>query len=166
MSLDVQQLFALDESGLELIVRTSVLYLGLIAAFRLVGRREASSLELPELLLVVLIADGVQNGLSGDYHSVTGAIFVAATLFFWSYALDALIYNSSVARRLLVPAPLDLVRDGRINRRSLRRELISVDELMSLLREHRIDRVEEVAVAYLESNGELSVRRRATASAS
>lgn len=164
--MDVQQLFALDESGLELIVRTSVLYLGLIAAFRLVGRREASSLELPELLLVVLIADGVQNGLSGDYHSVTGAIFVAATLFFWSYALDALIYNSSVARRLLVPAPLDLVRDGRINRRSLRRELISVDELMSLLREHRIDRVEEVAVAYLESNGELSVRRRATASAS
>ena len=72
MPLDLDAVFGLNMSGFELFVRTTIVYLGLLAAMRVIARREAGSLELPDLLMIVLIADGVQNGMSGNYSTVTG----------------------------------------------------------------------------------------------
>ena len=160
MTLHPDQLFRLDVSALELVVRTSIVYLGLLAAIRVVGRREMGSMELPDLLMVVLIADGVQNGMAGEYGSVTGALVVAGTIIGWNYALDALAYRYPPVQRLVRPAPLPVIRDGRMLRRNMRRELISVEELESQLRAQGIEDIHEVRLACLEPEGELSVFKR------
>src|SRR5690349_1962201 len=81
-------LFQLDVSALELVLRTSVIYLALLLGLRVVTRREMGSLQLPDLLMLVLLADGVQNGISATYQSVTGALIVGGTLIGWNYLLD------------------------------------------------------------------------------
>lgn len=162
MSLDLEGLFRLNVSGLELFVRTSLVYLGLIVAMRALGRREMGAFEIPDLLMVVLIADGVQNGMAADYDSVTGALIVGGTLIGWNYVLDMLTGRSAFVRKLVRPAELKLVENGRLLRRNMRREFISEDELMSQLRMQGINDVGEVKVACLEPGGELSVIKRDT----
>ena len=157
MTLDVARLIRLDVSVLELIVRTSAVYLGLLLALRVFGRREMGSLELPELLMVVLLADGVQNGMAGAYESLTGALIVAGTLVGWNYALSVLAYRVALVRTLLRPEPLRLVENGRTVPRNMARELVTEDELRSHLRLQGVEDVREVKVAYLEPDGAVSV---------
>ena len=157
MSVDWNALFRLDTSLVELVVRTSVVYLALIFGFRVLGRREMGALEPTDLLLIVLIADGVQNGMAGEYGSVTGALVVAGTLIGWNWVLDYLSYRSELARRLLEPRQLKLVEHGRMVRRNMRREHITEDELRSQLRVEGIEDLGEVKEACLEPDGELSV---------
>ena len=155
--MDIGELFRLDANILELVIRASVLYLGLILGFRVLSRREMGSLELSDMLLVVLIADGVQNGLTGEYQSVTGGLVVAATLIGWNYALEALAYRFTFVRNLLSPSQLKLIEKGRMLRRNMRKEFISEDELRSQLRAQGIEDFGEVRLACLEPDGELSV---------
>jgi uncharacterized membrane protein YcaP (DUF421 family) len=113
-------------------------------------------------LVLIIIADGVQNGMSGDYMSVTGALVVAMTIFGWSYLLDLLAYRSDRIRNFFESPPLLLIQDGHVIRRNLRRELISDEELRSYLRSQNVEDVNDVQKAYLEPSGELSVQRRQT----
>ena len=154
------EVFRLDVNPLELMVRTSIVYLVLVIALRLVARREVGAFELPELLMIVLIADGVQNGLAGDYHSLPGALIVAGTLIGCNYALDWLEYHSRLAHKLLRPPALKLAEDGRLLRRNMRRELITERELRDHLRLQGIEDLSEVKLVYLEANGEMSVIKR------
>ena len=160
MSLDLNALFRLDVSAVELFVRTSAVYLTLLTALRLTGRRTMGSLELPEMLMLVLIADGVQNGIAGEYRSITGALIVGGTIIGWNYLLTALAYHLPFARRLLHPEPLTLVADGRVRRDHMRRELLTEEELLSQLRTQGIEDPGQVKLACLEPDGELSVVRR------
>jgi uncharacterized membrane protein YcaP (DUF421 family) len=157
---DLETLFRLDENALELFIRTTIIYLALVAALRVFGRREVGSLELPDLLMIVLIADGVQNGMAGDYTSISGALIVAGTLVGWNYVLSWLTYVSPAARSVILPSPLILVEDGRLNRKNMRREMVSTDELMSLLRTEGVEDPADVKRACLEPDGELSVIRK------
>lgn len=157
---DLAPMFELDENALELFLRTTIIYLGLIAAIRILGRREIGSLELPELLLIVLVADGVSMGMSGDYTSITGALIVGGTLLGWNALLSYLSFHSSVVRDLLRPKPLRLVEDGRYIRKNMRREMVTREELDSLLRLEGIDDVSEVKAASLEPEGQLSVIKK------
>jgi uncharacterized membrane protein YcaP (DUF421 family) len=157
MSWDLADLFRVDVSLVELVVRTSIIYLMLIALMRMIAQREMGALQLPDLLLVVLVADGVQNGMSGDYGSVTGALVVALTLVSWNYALDWLAYHSRFMRRLIRPRELKLVEDGRLLRRNMRKEMITEEELWNHLRVQGVERLSEVKRVCLEADGELSV---------
>ena len=160
MSLDLGKLFSIDVGILELIVRTSIVYLSLIILMRVIARREMGALQLPDLLLVVLIADGVQNGMAGEYESITGALVVAATLIGWNYALDWLTFHSALVRRLVRPGELKLVEDGRLMRRNMRQEMVTEEELWTHLRVQGVEDLEQVKQVCLESNGELSVIKR------
>jgi uncharacterized membrane protein YcaP (DUF421 family) len=80
-----------------------------------------------------------------------------ATIVFWSYALDWLAFHSPTFRRLIHPPPLELIRDGKVNRRNLRRELVTMDELKAQLREQGIDDLTRVRCAHMEGDGRISV---------
>ncbi len=82
------------------------------------------------------------------------------TIFAWNYGLDWLGFRYAWAHRILNPSPLLLVRDGRIQRRNLRSEMLTVEDLMEQLREHGIEDVSQVKRSYLESDGRLSVITR------
>lgn len=163
MPLDAQSVFGLDISAFELFVRTSIIYLGLMFLLRVIGRREAGSLELPDLLMILLIADGVQNGISGRYSTVTGAAIVGGTILTWNFVLSAAVYRFEFIQKLVQPKPLLLVREGSLVRGNMRKEFITTDELMSLLRSQGVYELQSVQHAYLEADGQLSVRKRGNA---
>jgi uncharacterized membrane protein YcaP (DUF421 family) len=160
MSLDLHELFRLDVGAIELVVRVSVIYLSLLLAMRLVARREMGAFEAPELLMIILIADGVTTAMTGEYTSVTGGLIVGGTLIGWNFLLDWLTFRVPAVERLLRPPPLKLVEGGRVLRRNLRREMITLDELHSHLRQQGIEDVAEVKSAFMEPDGELSVVKR------
>ena len=123
-------------SLLELIVRASIMYLLILAGFR-IFRRDAGSLSVSDLLVVVLIADAAQNSMAGEYKSLTEGAMVVTTIFAWNYALDWLAYRLRFVHWLLHPPPLLLVRNGQLQRRNLRAELITKADLLEQLRAAR-----------------------------
>ena len=141
----------------ELVLRGSLVYLVLFALLRLVLKRVAGTFSLGDLLMIVLLADAAQNAMSAGYTSVTDGIILVATIIFWSYALDWLGHRFPRFEKLLHPPPLPLVRDGQMIARNMRRELITVDELMSHLREQGVKDLREVRSAFMEGDGRISV---------
>jgi uncharacterized membrane protein YcaP (DUF421 family) len=141
---------------MEIFVRGTLTYLALFALLRLL-KRESGTLNVADLLVVVLLSDAIQNGMSGDYHSISDGLLLVITILFWSYALDWLGYHFAAFRRLIQPPPLLLVKDGEMLRRHMRQELITKSELMEHLREEGVDDLKRVKRAFLESNGQISV---------
>lgn len=159
MHLDLEQMFALSVSPLELIVRGSIVYWFLFLIFRFVNPRDIGALGFGDVLLLVLIADAAQNAMAGEYKSITDGCILVATIIGWNVLLDWAAFHSRLVRRFAQPQPTNLIRNGRINRRNLRREYITIDELRAKLREHGIEHVEDVKLACMESDGEISVLR-------
>lgn len=161
-SIDWAQMFIPSGNVLELIIRGTILYLGLLFFLRVL-RREAGELNRADLLVVILVADAAQNGMAGNYQSITEGLVLVATIFGWNFLLDWASYRWEPVRGLLNPAPLILIRDGRIIGRHLRAEMITRDDLMEQLREQGVESVSEVKRCFLESDGRLSVIRKAIA---
>jgi uncharacterized membrane protein YcaP (DUF421 family) len=141
----------------ELILRGTIMYLALFALFRVVVRRQMGSLSLTDLLLIVLIADAAQNALAGDYRSIPEGLVLCATMIGWNYLLDWLSYRSPTLRRWLEPPALPLIKEGRMQRRNMRSELVTEEELMSHLRQQGATDPKEVQSAFLEPDGTISV---------
>jgi len=152
----IHDLFVPSVSLAELFLRGSLMYLFILFLMR-VFRREAGTLSIPDLLVVVLVADAAQNGMSANYRSVTEAFVLVGTIFAWDYALDWLSSRSRAVHRLVHPAPLPLIEDGQILRRNLRQELLTVDDLLGQLRAQGVNDVGEVKRSFIESDGHLSV---------
>lgn len=156
---DWHKMFVPSVSPLELVLRGSLMYLAILAAMR-VFRRQAGSISTADLLVVVLVADAAQNGMGSEYMSVTEGLLLIGTIYGWNYLLDVASYRWPAVHRLLTPPPLTLVQDGRVHRRNLRQELLTLDDLMEQLREQGIDHLREVRRCCLEGDGHLSVIRR------
>jgi uncharacterized membrane protein YcaP (DUF421 family) len=97
--------------------------------------------------------------MSGNYDSITDGCLLIATLAGWNYLLDLLSFHFPAIRRVVQPAPLVLIQDGKIQRKAMRRELITTEELKSKLREQGIEDFSEVKMAHLEEDGEISILR-------
>lgn len=145
---------------IEIVIRGTIIYWFILLLLR-VSRREAGSLGIGDLLVIVLIADAAQNGI-GNYGSVTEGIVLVLTLVFWNHVVDWLGYRFKVMDHLLRPSPLLLIKDGKLLKYNMRRELISVDELMGQLRLQGLENAETVKRCYLEDDGHISVIKHDT----
>lgn len=161
-SINWEEIFVPQASVLEIIVRGSVIYLAIYLLLRFVIKREAGQVGITDLLLVVLIADAVQGGMSGGYTSITNSIVLASTIVFWTYFLDWLGYRFSITRGLMHPPPLLLVENGQLLHKNLHEEYLTEDELMSKLRERGVSDLSQVQQAFMESDGRISVIRKGT----
>ncbi|MFB3902737.1 MAG: DUF421 domain-containing protein [Acidobacteriota bacterium] len=155
-SIDWWKVFWPDTPVLEIIVRGTAMYLSIFALLRVVLKRQAGSVGLPDILVIVLLSDAAQNGMAGEYQSVMDGVLLVATIIFWSFALDWLDYRFPALQRFLRPAPLPLIRNGRILRRNMRKELVTEEELHSQVRQQGFSGIGEIKEAYLESDGEMS----------
>src|SRR5690554_1227567 len=144
----------------ELVIRGTVTFLGLLILLRLVGRRESGGLGVTDLLVVVLLADAAGAGLRGEAQSLGDSAVIVGSILFWSVGTDALSYRWPALSRMIKARPRALIRDGNLDRRVMRREFMTVDELMSQLRLHGVTDLAEVETAYLEPNGMVSIIRR------
>lgn len=158
--MDWSEIFGITVSPWELIVRGSAMYLFLFAVFRLIIGRRVGSVGMADILIIVIIADASQNAMSGEYKTVTEGAIVVATIIAWNRIIDLLQYYVPALRSWLEVPPLLLVENGRILRRNLRQEYVTEEELKSKLREQGVDDVREVAKAYMESDGQVSVIKR------
>lgn len=148
----------------ETIVRGTAVYLALFLYFRLL-RRETGNLGVTDVLFVVLVADASQQAMAYEYKSVTEGLVLVATLGFWDLLLDWLAYRWRWLEKLIEPQPIPLIRNGVLQRRNMRRELITLDEIKAHLRLQDVASIAEVHSCILESNGEFSIVRKEDAPA-
>lgn len=160
MSVDWGELFRFSVPPAELIVRGTAMYLFLFVLFRVVIKRRIGTIGMADLLVLVIIADAAQNGMAGEYRSVTDGFVLVGTIIGWNYVLDWLGWRFPALRRLLEPSPLLLIDRGRVLRRHLRVEYVSEDELRAKLRERGVADPKDVEKAYLEADGEVTVIRK------
>ena len=156
LQVDWRSVFVPTMSLAEIVLRGTFIYLLLFFVLRVL-RREAGALGISDLLVVVLIADAAQNAMGSKYESVTVGAVRVGTIVAWDYFLDWLGFTFPSLGRLLRPAPLPLVKDGKMLRRNMRKEMITTEELMSLLREQGVGSLDEVRRCYLEGDGHISV---------
>jgi len=134
-------------------------YWFLFVLFRFGLRRDSGSLGLADVLLVVLIADASQNGMSGEYKSVAEAMILVGTIAGWNVCIDWLAFQYRWFARFADPSVVMLIQHGRVIRRNLRREMLTVHELQSQLRQAGVMNIGEVKRATLEPDGHIGVIR-------
>ena len=154
---DIASLLELSMNPLELVARGTLMYWFLFLLFRFVMRRDVGSIGIADVLLLVLIADASQNAMAGGYETVSDGIILVLTIGGWNWLFDYLAFRFHWIRKLLEAKPLTLVVDGKVNRRNMRKEMISQDELMSALRKNGCERLDQVRRVTMESDGEISV---------
>ena len=161
MTLDeLLRLFEFGMNPVELVLRGSAVYWFLFVLFRFVLHRGAGSIGIADILLMVLIADASQNAMAGDYKTVADGCLLVVTLAGWNWLLDWGAYHLPAVRRFAEQPAVVLVRDGKLLRRNLRRELITETELMASLRQNNIEHLADVRIARMEGDGEISVIAR------
>jgi uncharacterized membrane protein YcaP (DUF421 family) len=136
------------------------MYLFLFLLFRVVVRRRVGSVGMADILIMVIIADAAQNGMSGEYRSVTEGAILVSTIIAWNYVIDWLNYRVPALQEWLEAPPLLLVQNGRVLHRNLKHEFVTEEELKSKLREKGVKELSEVAQAHMESDGTVSVIKR------
>jgi uncharacterized membrane protein YcaP (DUF421 family) len=146
---------------MDLAIRAFVGFLLILAVTRIVGRRELSSMEPFDLILLVVMGDLVQQGITQSDNSVTGMMIVVSVIAVMTVALAYLNFRVRWLRPVLEGGLVVLVEDGSILARNLRRERITVEELEAEARLQQIESLDEVRLAVLETNGQISFIKRA-----
>lgn len=149
-------MFVPKESLIEIFMRGSILYIAMFALLR-IFRRQAGALGIADLLVIVVIADAAQAGMAGDSKSISEALLLIGTIFFWNYLFDLLGFKFPFVQRVLEPEPLLLIKDGKLLHKNLEKEMITEEELRAQLREQGIEDISTVKKSCLESNGHFSV---------
>ena len=144
----------------EIALRGTVTWLGLVTLIRLVPKRNAGHISPNDMLILVVIGALAADAISGGSESAGDLLLMTAVVLLWGYLLDVLEYRFPVVRRLMRHRPATLVENGRLLRPNMRREMVTEEELMATLRKQGIADLSEVASAFLEADGEISVLKR------
>jgi uncharacterized membrane protein YcaP (DUF421 family) len=150
-------LFVPDISIAEKILRSVVVYLFLLVAFRLTGKRQVGQLTPFDLVLLLLISNVVQNAVIGNDNSLGGGLLGAATILLLNLLVVEITYRSKRLRRLLEATPTILVHNGKVIHQNLARERVTMEDLLAALRRNGVADLGHVRIAMLEENGGISV---------
>jgi uncharacterized membrane protein YcaP (DUF421 family) len=141
---------------MDLALRAIFLYAFVILLMRVTGRRELSTLSAIDLVLLIILGDAIQQGLTQDDYSVTGAVIVVSTIAALQVGTSYLSFRSRRARRVLEGEPIVIVQDGKLIERNLKRERLTEDEVAEEMRAQQIASVDDVEWGILETNGTMS----------
>ncbi|HET7171762.1 MAG TPA: YetF domain-containing protein [Gaiellales bacterium] len=141
---------------MDIVLRGIVLFIFVSFIMRIVGRRELSSMGAIDLVLLIVLGDSIQQGLTQDDYSVTGAMIAVSTIALMQVSLSFLSYRVRRLRPVLEGEPIVIVQDGRVIEKNLRRDRITVDEVLEEARQQQIGSLDDVAWAVLEANGQIS----------
>lgn len=141
----------------EIVIRTTIIYLVIVIGFRLSGTRQVGQMTPFDLALLLLIANAVQNAMTGPDTSLSGGIVAAVTLLIANALVSRVVWRHRRIRKWLEGTPRLLIHKGRILMENLEREKVTVDELHEALREHGIASIADVGLAVLEVDGTISV---------
>jgi uncharacterized membrane protein YcaP (DUF421 family) len=141
---------------MDLAIRAVVLFFFVYLLTRVTGRRELSSLEPFDLILLIVLGDAIQQGLTQDDYSVTGAMIVVGAIASLQVATSYLSFRFRWANRMLNGDPIVIIQDGKVIENNLRRERLTVDEVAEEARGQQIASLEDVEWAVFEPSGSIS----------
>ena len=141
---------------MDIVLRATVAYVFVLFLMRVVGRRELSSMEPSDVILLVVIGDLIQNGVTQSDYSVTGIVLAAGTIGFLASTTAFITYRSKRIRNVVEGEPVILVQDGETIDRNMRNERLTLAELMEQARLQQIESLDKVKWAVLETNGAIS----------
>jgi uncharacterized membrane protein YcaP (DUF421 family) len=141
---------------MDLVVRAAVAFLFVYLLTRIIGRRELSSLQPFDLILLVMIGDLVQQGVTQNDYSVTGALLVGGTIGLLTVGVSYVSFRFPRLRPALEGEPVIVVEDGKPIERNLKRNRITIEELAAAARLSQLDSLDSVRWAVLETNGQIS----------
>jgi uncharacterized membrane protein YcaP (DUF421 family) len=145
---------------INIMLRSAVIYLIVLAGIRMTGKREVGQMAPFDLVLLLLIANAVQNAMTGPDTSLVGGLVAAGTLFAMNAGVTRLVWRYRRFRGILEGSPTLLVHKGKILSENLMKERITSDDLHQALREHGISDISEVDSAVLEMDGSISVLKK------
>lgn len=149
-----------EVSILEKIVRAAVIYLFLLLAFRLLGKRQVGQMTPFDLIVLLILSNVIQNAMIGNDNSLGGGLIGAVTILLLNFVVISISARSKPAERLLAGVPTILVHQGQIIEKNLRKEGMSREDLLSALRRQGVFGLDEVRWAVLEPTGTVSVLKK------
>jgi uncharacterized membrane protein YcaP (DUF421 family) len=141
---------------MDIVLRGIVVFAFLYVLMRVIGRRELSQLEPFDLILLIIVGDAVQQGLTQDDYSLTGAVLAVGTIALLQVVVSYFNFRFPRLRPWLDGEPIVVVQDGKPIERNLRRERLSVRDLAEAARGQGISSLDEVAWAVMETSGSIS----------
>jgi uncharacterized membrane protein YcaP (DUF421 family) len=141
---------------MDLVIRAAVVFFFILFITRVVGRRQLSELEPFDLILLVVLGDLVQQGITQSDNSVTGTLIVISTIALLSVAVSWVSFRFPRARLITEGEPVVLVQDGRPIDRNLRRERITLEDIQEQARQAQIASIDDLQWAILENDGRIS----------
>jgi uncharacterized membrane protein YcaP (DUF421 family) len=141
---------------MDLVFRAAVLFFAVFVLLRVIDRRELAEMEPFDFILLIVLGDAIQQGLTQDDYSVTGAVIAVATIAALQVLTSWLAFRSRRARRVIEGEPIVLVQDGKLIEKNLHRERMTADDVAEEMRMNEIASFDEVGWAILESNGTMS----------
>ncbi len=150
-------MFSTPQGLLEIVLRTTIVYVLVLIGLRLSGKREVGQMTPFDLVLLLLLSNSVQNAMTGPDTSVSGGAAAAATLLLLNAGVAKLSDKSRKARKLIQGEPRLLIHNGQVLTANLEKENMTIDELNRAMREHNVLDCKDVALAVLEVDGAVSV---------
>jgi uncharacterized membrane protein YcaP (DUF421 family) len=141
---------------MDLVIRAAVVFFFIFFLTRVVGRRQLSDLEPFDFILLVVLGDLVQQGITQSDESVTGTLTVISTIALLSVAVSWVSFRVKRVRLITEGEPIVLVQDGRPIERNLRRERITIEDIEEQLRHSQLSSVSQLSWAILENDGKIS----------
>jgi uncharacterized membrane protein YcaP (DUF421 family) len=141
----------------DIIIRSASVYLFMLIALRIFGKKELSQLNTADVILILLISNSVQNAMVGSNISLLGGLAAASVLFIINFTLKKLMYKSKWFSDFMQEKPEILIHEGKIDFKALSKLNITSDELQEAMREHGVEHFTEVKLAMLEIDGNISI---------
>jgi uncharacterized membrane protein YcaP (DUF421 family) len=141
---------------MDIVLRAVVVFVFLLVLTRVIGRRELSSLQPLDLILLIILGDAVQQGLTQDDYSLTGSFLAVGTIAILQVLFSWIGYRFRPMRIVLDGEPIVVVENGKLIERNLRRERLTPDEVAEEARAQSIAHLADVKYAILETNGRIT----------
>jgi uncharacterized membrane protein YcaP (DUF421 family) len=138
-------------------LRAAIVFVLLVLGVRLTGKRQTGEMNLHDLLMIMILANAVQNAMTAGNPRLNVAIVAAGTLILLGWSLAVMVGRHPAWQKWIMGAPTVLVQDGRKIPKNMRREGVSEAELMTAVREQGVAELARVKLAVLEIDGEISV---------
>jgi len=138
-------------------LRSIAVYAFMLFAIRLGGKKELSQLNTTDVVLILLISNAVQNAMVGNNTTLSSGLVAAAVLFLANYLIKKVMFKNKSLQKLISEHPEVLIHDGMLNRKMLDKLDISTDEIEEAMREHGVEKINQVKLAMLEVDGNISI---------
>ena len=141
---------------MDIVFRAVFAYVFITFLMRVLGRRELSSLAPSDLILLVVLGDLIQNGVTQSDYSMTGVVLATSTIGLCAVGTSLLVFKSKRLSKIIEGDPLIIVQDGKPIENNMKSERVKLDDVMEEAREQQIENLDEVKWAVLEPTGKIT----------